>query len=558
MSWWSRPGAGPGGGASADELLATVPDHVGTLARDLSGIARTIREQRAVLAAVDPARFWEGVAADEFDATRRSLIPLLDHAAEGYANVGAALAGYEPDLHDARRLALRAVEARADADSALRRAEQTLHDAAADRQFWTDPTVRPRAALDDAQLMLQAAIDAYQAAADRTAGLIDGASGVDGARLDLFIPGDGGGPGTVIPAPDADPNAVARWWAALTPEAREALLRDHFDQIGRLRGLPADVLDEANRRRVDDDVADLGERLRVISTTIQSQASTGGSVDPDLLVEQAQVRDQLANANKIRAQMAELDRNEPPPAYLLTYDSAGDGRFAVALGNPDVAVDTAVVVPGTGHDVRNEPTGSFSPVTQDGMHLYDQITAQTDTYTHSVIVWMGTDMPNDIPEASNGTFGDSEHGAARLHDDVAGYQAAHVEATGGDGHTTVVGHSYGSYVAGQAAERGMRVDDMVFIGSPGVGTLSVDGLGMPSEHVWAGAAEGLWWDDGDVVSDLGRFGPSPTRDYFGATVFDTSDSIGHSQYYGEGSQSLRNIGRIATGDYDGVERRPPD
>jgi pimeloyl-ACP methyl ester carboxylesterase len=174
---------------------------------------------------------------------------------------------------------------------------------------------------------------------------------------------------------------------------------------------------------------------------------------------------------------------------------------------------------------------------------------------------MGTDMP-DFLDAVNPTYGDQEHGAATLHDDVAGYQAAHVEASGDDGHTTVVGHSYGSYVAGQAAEMGMRVDDMVFIGSPGVGTLNVDGLGMPSQHVWAGAATGPWVvGDGDPISDSRWFGPSPTDDDFGATVFDTSDSSGHSEYYKENSQSLRNIGRIATGHYDGpggVERRPPD
>jgi hypothetical protein len=550
--------AGTSGQAGADELLATRPEQVGSLVRDLSGIARTIRQQRAVLAAVDPGRFWEGAAAAEFDATRTSLLPLLDHTAEGYATAGSALAAYEPDLLEARRLALRAMEARTDAESALHRAQQAVREAGSDSEFWTDPTVGPRAALDDAQGLLQAAVDAYEAAADRTADRIDGAVGIDGVRLDTFVPGDVGGLGTVIPAPDADPDAVARWWASLTPEAQAELLRDHYDELGQLRGLPADVLDMANRLRVAHDMTDLEQRLRTIGSRIQGQMYGGGPVDPDLIAEQTRLRDELHNATKISGQMAELDRNEPPPAYLLTYSPEGDGRFAVALGNPDRAANTAVVVPGTGHDVRHEPTGSFSPVTQDGTHLYDQISEQTGTDNHSVIVWMGTDMPDDIPEASNGTYGDFEHGAAWLRDDVAGYQASHVAATGSDGHTAVVGHSYGSYVAGQAAELGMRVDDLAFIGSPGVGTLSVDGLGMPSEHVWAGAAEGVWWGDGDVVSDLGRFGPSPTRDYFGATVFDTSDSSGHSEYYEQGSQSLRNIGRIATGDYDGVERRPPD
>ena len=113
----------------------------------------------------------------------------------------------------------------------------------------------------------------------------------------------------------------------------------------------------------------------------------------------------------------------------------------------------------------------------------------------------------------------------------------------------MIGHSYGSYVAGQASEMGMRVDDMVFIGSPGVDARNAGELGMPNEHVWAGAA------DHDIVPDTPRgLGPNPTDEDFGATVFDTRDSSGHSEYYQ--GQSRDNLARIALGDYDAVERRP--
>ena len=191
MSGWSDMGDG----ATVAELLRTAPDQVGLLSRDLSVIAETIREQRHILDAVDPDQFWEGPAAAEFEATRSSLGPLLSQAALRHAEAGIALDIYEPDLHDARQLALRALEARADAESALRRAEETIADQP-DVDFWTNPTAGPRAALDDAEAMLQAALEAYADASDLAVTQIDGAFGSDTAMLDSFVQeGDGAGAG---------------------------------------------------------------------------------------------------------------------------------------------------------------------------------------------------------------------------------------------------------------------------------------------------------------------------------------------------------------------------
>ena len=66
-------------------------------------------------------------------------------------------------------------------------------------------------------------------------------------------------------------------------------------------------------------------------------------------------------------------------------------------------------------------------------------------------------------------------------------------------HMTAIGHSYGSRTVGAATQQegGIPgVDDIVFVGSPGVGVDSADDLGVGREHVFVGAAAN------DVVTKL--------------------------------------------------------
>jgi Alpha/beta hydrolase len=109
----------------------------------------------------------------------------------------------------------------------------------------------------------------------------------------------------------------------------------------------------------------------------------------------------------------------------------------------------------------------------------------------------------------------------------------------------VIGHSYGSLVTGMAlAGEGLQVDETVLIGSPGVGVGSAGELG--DGNVWVGLARF------DVVGYAEWHGPNPHGRGFGATRFHTGDISGHSSYFNEGSQSLRNIGLIAAGYLDEV------
>ena len=401
---------------------------------------------------------------------------------------------------------------------------------------------------------------------------------------DAFLAGWVGAPtlaeAMTIPPAGTDPAEVARWWATLPLPLRERLIQEDFAQLGTLRGLPAEDVDRVNRLRLAADIDRLRGELAVVAPEVNGQMHTpSGQVEPELQREYDRLRHLLGNAEKIADQMDALDDayqdGSGPRPYLLTYGYQNDGRFAVALGNPDTADNTAVVVPGTGHDVTRE-AGLFSPV-NDGRRLYDQMGVQSGSdgtstgpgaTRNAVIVWMGADMPDHIPDATNPTYGDAEHGARWLRDDVAGYRAAHAQAASGnthmpaDDHLTVVSHSYGSYLSGEAIRAGMEVDDFVSIGSAGLHADDPGDLGMSPDHVWAGAA------DDDPVPDLQWHGNDPADADFGGRVISTDGSIGHSEYYeadnpgpeddGDDHDSLENLGRIAVGRYDDVELRPPD
>ena len=164
--------------------------------------------------------------------------------------------------------------------------------------------------------------------------------------------------------------------------------------------------------------------------------------------------------------------------------------------------------------------------------------SQFDPDQVATIQWLGYDTPEGATALGDGA---AEPGAEALPQFVAGIRAQRTERP----HWTVVAHSYGSLVTGMAeSEQGLEVDETVLIGSPGVGVGSADDLG--DGNVWVGLASG------DPVGYSAWFGPNPHGKAFGATRFHTGDISGHSSYFNEGSESLRNIGLITAGYLDEV------
>ncbi|MEO6086438.1 MAG: alpha/beta hydrolase [Umezawaea sp.] len=369
-----------------------------------------------------------------------------------------------------------------------------------------------------------------------------------------------------VPGPGTDPKQVAAWWKSLTKDQQDELLRTKFQELGQLRGLPSEVLDTANRARIKDDAQRFGAERDRLDTAMAERAAALG-IDPSTsdgqtkllndpqyasLMEQRQVAatkadnalavdKSITEAQSLAESKGWFNEQGKPDVRILAWDPygpRGDGATAIAYGNPDTAKNLAVCVPGTGSTLDG-----FS--VEQAANLRNQMGADGN----ATIQWLGYDAPGWSP----GEVGSPElakEGGQNLVADVNGYRAA---ATG-DQHLTVIGHSYGSTTVGYAGLNGLAADDIAFVGSPGVGASNVDQLSVGAGHVYAGATEHdpvVQGTSSDWFTADGK-STGPYDKAFGATVFGTPESTSllgaHSQYYANGSESVSNLAKIATGD----------
>ncbi|WP_052851973.1 alpha/beta hydrolase [Streptomyces avicenniae] len=322
--------------------------------------------------------------------------------------------------------------------------------------------------------------------------------------------------GSEIPADDASPEEVAAWWSHVNGADQELLLASYPAELGALDGLPADIRDRANRTAL---TAQLDE-FRM------NESSLG-------------IHDQRLYANLLRLQAALDDGAGAPRSerlHLLGFDPEGDGRAVVAQGDPDTADHTAVMVPGTGNHVGNLP-GQLDR----GADM-QEAASERRRGDVAVVTWVGYDTPETI-SVSPGLRDRAEAGAGDLRDFTAGLRAASERP---DGHLTVVGHSYGSTLVGVADSggRGLQADDIVVVGSPGMGVDRAEDLRVDPDHVWVGVAPGDFV--AEQLSGL-TLGTAPQDSDFGARRMPVEPG-GHSDYWRPGSQSLENIGRIIAGE----------
>ncbi|GAA1345053.1 alpha/beta hydrolase [Saccharothrix algeriensis] len=369
-----------------------------------------------------------------------------------------------------------------------------------------------------------------------------------------------------VPGPGADPRQVAAWWRSLSQQQRDELLRANFQELGRLRGLPSDVLDEANRLRIADDRQRFSAERDRLQEQLDARARELG-LDPaksddltellndpryaELSEQRQEAATKAENAEKVQRSIADAERlarekgwygaDGEPDVRVLAWDPygpRGDGATAIAYGDPDTAGNLAVCVPGTGSTLDG-----FS-VDQAG-NLRHAMGAEGN----ATIQWLGYDAPGWSPGEVDDPA-QAREGGANLVADVDGYRAAGPPGQ----HLTVIGHSYGSTTVGYAGMNGLAADDIAFVGSPGVGASHVDQLSAGPGHVYVGATEhdpvvqgtsSTWFTE-----DGSSTGPYDER--FGARTFGTADGASalgaHSQYYRPGSESVDNLARIATGD----------
>ncbi|MFJ8758513.1 alpha/beta hydrolase [Streptomyces cyaneofuscatus] len=269
---------------------------------------------------------------------------------------------------------------------------------------------------------------------------------------------------------DASPAERKAWWAGLTDEQREEYLAVYPDQIGNLDGIPALVRDAANR-----------DNLQLLMGKLAGRDDEGAVT-------------KLAALREIDRQLRAVREPGEPPMYLLGIGDQGNGRAIVSYGNPDTSRNVAAYVPGLNTSLDKE----F--VTGDLKRARDTASAarEIDRST-AAITWLGYDAPQSPDGLSSLAVAGTERaetGGRAFREFMSGMVAANDHD---DPHMTAIGHSYGSRTVGAATQQGdgiPGIDDIVLVGSPGLGVDRAEDLGVGKDHVFVGAA------DNDVVTHL--------------------------------------------------------
>jgi pimeloyl-ACP methyl ester carboxylesterase len=294
--------------------------------------------------------------------------------------------------------------------------------------------------------------------------------------------------GRSLPDPQrATPAQIARFFAGLDPAARATLANRYPDIVGNLDGAPLDLRFAVNAHR----------------------------------------------------------SSWSPERHVIEYDPRGNGHVAEVVGDLATADRIAVIVPGLSNRLDNFDRGCGrerrAPAWQ-ARQLYQQARADDGTARVAVIAWLGYDPPEGIGrEAAREER--ARVGAAALVRFVAGLRVYRPAAT-----VTLVGHSYGSVVTGLAAPSlGRRVQDIVALGSPGMGVERVAEL-HTTARVWAGSTLSDWTRDVPGIRVFGAgHGTLPFDAAFGARRLPVANVVEHDGYFVPGSDSLRAVAQIVLG-----------
>ncbi len=377
----------------------------------------------------------------------------------------------------------------------------------------------------------------------------------DGTELSLAAAsttGDGaGGLSTVGPPEHGTPADNAGWWGSLSDEERRALIDRDPGALGNLDGLPAEVRDEANRARLDDERAALEAERDRLQADLDDNWFGGLFTNADAALEHVNAK--LASLDQIEATV-----DKPGERQLLLLDLSGErAEAAVAVGNVDDANHVAVFTPGLGSTVDGDLERYDDNMDRLRQQAQNELARYGDGGSVAAVTWIGYQAPQPGVEGFSPLDSDSV-----LHDDSARAGGADlaefyrgVDASRPtDPHLTALGHSYGSTTTGFALQEWTGVDDAVFFGSPGIGTSHIEDIQVPEGHTYRIEARN------DFVADTGQFGIDPTyvdgvtglsgRE---ATLPDgrrLAESTGHSDYLSADSTSQYNMSVVVAGLHD--------
>jgi hypothetical protein len=298
-------------------------------------------------------------------------------------------------------------------------------------------------------------------------------------------------PAVAVDLANSDSRYVDELWNKATPKERAKALRNAPELIGNLEGVDYASRDKANRLALKKELADATKQV---------------AAKPD---------DEAAwfTYRALKAVKASIRGTRTPQRYLIELTPEPRPLAAVAIGDPDTAMQVTYDVPGM---------GTYS----DDMQLWAQ--AAQNVYTEqgkagapshrSVIAWIGYVTPPPGIDAALGGY--AARGAPRLVAALRGFKASRSGAVGVD--LSVIAHSYGTTTAANAlASRKLGVFAFVMLGSAGIEPTIRDARALHVEHVYAGEASG------DTQAQWGRVTRTdPRSPSFGATILNVEGASG--------------------------------
>jgi predicted esterase len=274
-------------------------------------------------------------------------------------------------------------------------------------------------------------------------------------------------------APNTNPKTVNGWWTKLTPTEQQILIDENPTVIGNLNGIPVATRSKANEIVMNADINRVqkildGKNSCVPLATIEADPAKYGLTAADL------TRYQNALVTRSSLEMAGTPTSLIPgsnpkhlyPTYLFAYQPlalGGKGAYAIAIGDPDKADNTAVVVPGEvwgGSAARNgnEPTNILA-----AQAVYTESNKANPNHPTAVIAWEGYDNTGGLKQVLEANTSAVRAGGAALAQDVNGLAATHQVS---ENHLTVIGYSGGAAVVSDAAAAShMHANDVVLVGT---------------------------------------------------------------------------------------------
>ncbi|MEA9983989.1 MULTISPECIES: alpha/beta hydrolase [Subtercola] len=296
---------------------------------------------------------------------------------------------------------------------------------------------------------------------------------------------------------NADPKAVAKWWAGLTAAEQKELRLEHPQLVGSLEGVRYADRDVANRAVLDTGIA--AAKASGDTTTLKYLESVEKS----------------------------LKGQVDPPYQLISVTSGPPPLAAISVGDLDKAKYASFVIPGMGSNSAGTPTGLTGAARDLWQQEHRDAISNGLSKQIAVVAWMNYDSP-EVPSVDNKDLAvlanDSANlGGSRLEKALLGYDAT-LNAQDGRGsdssRLSVVGHSYGSTTAAVALTdiRPGVVDSFTTVGSAGVAPTFA---GAGSIHVPGGSVYAMQADEKIPFAAIGTLGSgreSPTSLFYGADV----------------------------------------